>query len=71
MGTATNKTGKPLTGPYNVQVYCFTGNKLVELVGAFTDQHADIVADAKVSFTVPFYDTKCPNFTVGVSGYLQ
>lgn len=71
VGTATNKTGKPLTGPYSVQVYCFTGNKLVEQLGDFADQDADIVADTKVSFTVALYDTKCPNFTVGVSGYFQ
>lgn len=71
VGTATNKTGKPLTGPYSVQVYCFTGNKLTEHVGAFADQDGDIAADAKVSFTVPLYDTKCPNFTVGVAGYFK
>lgn len=71
VGTATNKTGKPLTGPYAVQAYCFDGNKLTGQVGSFADQDADIAADAEVSFTISLYDTKCPNFTVGVAGFFQ
>ncbi|MEX0426056.1 hypothetical protein AB3X52_00375 [Nocardioides sp. DS6] len=71
VGTADNKTGKPLTGPYDVQVYCFAGNKLTAEVGSYADQDNDINAGAKVSFTADLYDTKCDKFTVGVSGYFQ
>ena len=71
VGTAVNKTGKALVGPYNVQVYCFAGNKLTAEVGSFADQNDDVAADAKVSFTAGLYDTKCDKFTVGVSGYFQ
>lgn len=71
VGTAVNKTGKALTGPYGVQVYCFAGNKLTAEVGAFADQNDKVAADAKVSFTANLYDTKCDKFTVGVSGYFQ
>ena len=58
-------------GPYNVQVYCFAGNKLTAEVGSFADQNDDVAADAKVSFTAGLYDTKCDKFTVGVSGYFD
>ena len=71
VGTAVNKTGNALTGPYDVQVYCFAGNSLTAEVGSFADQDNDIAADAKVSFTADLYDTKCDEFTVGVSGYFQ
>lgn len=71
VGTADNKTGKALHGPYDVQVYCFAGNKLTAEVGSFAAQSNDIAANAKVSFTADLYDTKCDKFTVGVSGYFQ
>lgn len=71
VGTAVNKTGKALTGPYSVHVYCFAGNKLTAQIGDFADQSNDVAADAKVSFTADLYDTKCDEFTVGVSGYFQ
>jgi hypothetical protein len=71
VGTAVNKTGKALTGPYGVQVYCFAGNKLTAEVGSFAEQHNDVAAGAKVSFTADLYDTKCDKFTVGVSGYFK
>ena len=71
VGTAVNKTGKPLSGPYSVQAYCFDGNNLTTSVMSFADQTSDIAADAKVSFTVSLFDTKCDKFTIGVSGYFQ
>ena len=71
VGTAVNKTGKPLVGPYGVQVYCFAGNQLTAEVGSFADQNNDVAADAKVSFTANLYDTKCDKFTMGVSGYFK
>jgi len=58
-------------GPYNVQVYCFAGNKLTAEVGSFADQSNDVAANAKVSFTADLSGTKCDKFTVGVSGYFQ
>lgn len=71
VGTADNKTGMALTGPYDVQLYCFAGNKLTAEVGSFADQNDKIAVNAKVSFTANLYDTKCDKFTVGVSGYFQ
>lgn len=71
VGTANNATGKALTGPYSVEVYCFDSGKLAARVGAFADQDGDIEADATVSFTADLLDTKCRTFTVGVSGYFQ
>jgi len=71
VGTAVNKTGKALTGPYAVQIYCFAGNELTAQVGDYAEQANDVAVDAKVSFTAALYDTKCDEFTVGVSGYFQ
>lgn len=71
VGTAVNKTGEGLTGPYDVEVYCFAGNKLTAEVESFADQDNDIAANAQVSFTADLYDTKCEVFTVGVSGYFK
>jgi hypothetical protein len=73
VGTAVNKTGKAVHGPYSVQVYCFAGNKLTEDTQALTDQDTDLAAGAEVSFTVELrvYDIKCDKFTVGVSGYYE
>lgn len=71
VGTANNATGKALTGPYSVEVYCFDSGKLAGRFGAFADQDGDIEADATVSFTADLLDTKCRTFTVGVSGYFQ
>jgi hypothetical protein len=71
VGTAVNKTGKALSGPYDVQVYCFAGKKLTAEVGSFAEQNNDVAAAAKVSFTADLSDTKCAKFTVGVSGYFK
>lgn len=71
VGTAVNKTGKGLTGPYSVQVYCFEGNDITAQIGGFADQSDDITDNAQVSFTVDLYDTKCDTFALGVSGYFK
>lgn len=71
VGSAVNKTGEPLVGPYGVNVYCFSGNDLTAQLGGYGDQTADIAADAQVTFTVPLYDTKCATYTFGVSGYFK
>lgn len=71
VGTADNRTGKPLTGPYAVSVYCFSHKKLSGEVDSFADQSNDISAGAQVSFTADLYGTKCAKFAVGVSGYFK
>lgn len=71
VGTALNATGKALTGPYDVQVYCFNGNNLVSQTGTFADRDGDIAADESVSFTASLNGAKCPTFAVGVSGFFQ
>lgn len=71
VGTAVNKTGQGLSGPYNVLVFCFAGNEVVDVPQGSADQLNDIAANAKVSFTVDLFDTKCNTFTVGVSGYFH
>jgi hypothetical protein len=71
IGTATNKTKEPLTGPYDVEIYCFTGNAITDQTQGFADETGDIKAGDTVSFTVTLYGTVCPTYAVGVSGYFQ
>jgi hypothetical protein len=69
VGSATNKTGKKLTGPYGAEAYCFDGDKITGQVGDFAEEDGDIGANATVNFTIDLYDTSCKTFAVGVSGF--
>jgi hypothetical protein len=71
IGSATNKTGEPLTGPYSVTIYCFTGDSAVDEITGFAPETGDITADASVTFSVDYYDQTCDSYTVGASGYFQ
>ncbi|ROS75163.1 hypothetical protein EDF24_2605 [Curtobacterium sp. PhB130] len=71
IGTAANKTGKPLTGPYSVGIYCFNGDALSASTLDYATETGDIEADATVSFSHDLYDTPCDTFAIGVSGWFQ
>lgn len=71
IGAAVNKTGKPLSGPYDVQVYCFNGNAIADQIVDSATEDGDIDAGASVSFSTDLYDTSCGTFLVGVSGYFK
>jgi hypothetical protein len=71
IGTAVNKTGKPLAGPYSVDVYCFTGNDLTWQTVGFANETGDITAGAQVAYTVALPDGKCDTYTFGVTGYFK
>lgn len=71
VGSATNKTGKPVTGPYGAEVYCFDGNNLTGRTGSFAEEDGDIQPDGTVHFTVDLFDSACKTFAVGVSGYFS
>jgi hypothetical protein len=71
VGSATNKTGKPLTGPYSTEIYCFDGNNVTGEVGGFAEEDGDVAPDGTVHFTVDLFDTPCKTFAVGVSGYFS
>ncbi|OII04036.1 hypothetical protein BIU96_08405 [Curtobacterium sp. MCBA15_008] len=71
IGTAVNKTGKPLTGPYSVGIYCFSGDTLTTSTLDYATETGDIEADATVSFSHDLFETPCDTFTVGVSGWFQ
>jgi hypothetical protein len=71
VGTATNKTGKPVTGPYGAEVYCFAGNKITGQRGDFAEEDGDVQPGGSVHFTVDLYDTPCKTFALGVSGFLS
>jgi hypothetical protein len=70
VGTATNKTGATLTGPYSVTAYCFDARgTLVATHGAFAEPDSDLASNGTVSFTVDLYGEQCPSYLVGSSGY--
>jgi hypothetical protein len=71
IGTAVNKTGKALTGPYSVGIYCLSGDTLTASTLDYATETGDIEADATVSFSHDLYDTPCNTFTVGVSGWFK
>ncbi|MFZ7087661.1 hypothetical protein [Curtobacterium sp. RRHDQ10] len=71
IGSAVNQTGKPLTGPYSVDVYCFTGNDLTGRLTHFASQDGDVAPDGQVTFSATLNDTKCDSYTFGVSGYFK
>lgn len=71
IGSAVNKTGKPLTGPYSVGIYCLNGNVLTDQITDFASESGDIDAGASVTFSTQLFDTSCDTYAVGVSGYFK
>lgn len=69
VGSATNKTGKKLTGPYGAEVYCFRGNDITGKTGDFAEENREVQPGGTVHFTVDLGNTPCKTFAVGVSGY--
>ncbi|OBI40891.1 hypothetical protein [Mycobacterium colombiense] len=69
VGAAVNATGKPLNGPFDAEVWCFDGDKLLTNTGDPADQNGPIAPDGQVTFSVPLHDRYCPTFTVGVEGF--
>jgi hypothetical protein len=71
VGGATNETGAEVVGPYDVQVYCFKGDKIQAQHGTFAEQDGNVAPGGKVTFSLDLYGDKCPTFTVGVGGYFS
>lgn len=70
VGSATNKTDKPVTGPYSAVAYCFSGNKITDSRSDFAEEDGDVQPNGTVHFTVTLPDT-CKTFALGVSGYFS
>lgn len=70
VGSATNKTGKPVTGPYSATAYCFRGNKITDRGSDFAEEDGDVQPNGTVHFTVSLPDT-CKTFALGVSGFFS
>jgi len=71
VGSATNKTGKPLSGPYLAEVYCFNGNNITGERSNVAEEHGDVQPNGTVHFTVYLSDTPCKTFAVGVYGFFS
>lgn len=66
-GSAVNKTGKPLEGPYAVYIYCFNDSTPVSQIIDFAHEDGDVAAGASVSFSTNLYGNSCDTYLVGVS----
>ena len=66
--SATNKTGKPVTGPYGAEAYCFDVNKITDRGADFAEEDGDVQPNGNVHFTLTLPDT-CKTFALGVSVY--
>lgn len=71
VGSATNSTGSPVTGPYRAEVYCFDGNKLTGRSESYAEEDGDVEAGGTVHFTVELYGPPCKAFAIGVAGYFS
>jgi hypothetical protein len=69
VGAAVNATGKPLNGPFDADVYCFDGDKLLTEGGDLAEQYGPVAPDGQVTFSVDLHGASCPTFTVGVEGF--
>jgi len=71
-GTATNQTGATLSGPYDVNVYCFdTAGKMLVVQSSFADLDGDLAASKTVPYTVNLAEHTCPSFLVGVTAFYK
>lgn len=71
IGSAVNKTGKALAGPYSVDIYCFNGNAITDQLMDFTSESGDIAPGATVSFSTDLFGRSCGTYLVGVSGFFK
>lgn len=71
IGGAVNKTGKELTGPYAVGIYCFSGDAVTKSTIDYATETGDVEPDGSVSFSHDLFDEPCDSFTVGISGYFK
>lgn len=72
IGSGVNATGKTLSGPYSVGIFCFSGGKLSSAVtSGFADQNGDVAPNGHVSFTVDLYGKSCAHFVVGIDGFFN
>lgn len=69
VGAAANATGKSLQGPFDVDVYCFDGDKLLVQRDDSAVQDGPIAPDGQVTFSVALNGASCPTFAVGVEGF--
>lgn len=69
VGSATNKTGSKVTGPYSVSIYCFDGDNIVSDLNTFASPDGDLENGGTTSFSAALYGKTCSTYSVGVSGY--
>ena len=65
------KPVRSISSPDSVDAYCFDGDQLVNMVGSYADQDADLEPGGTVSFTIDLSGEKCDTFAVGGSGWFS
>lgn len=70
VGIVANETDAQVEGPISVAVACFdgAGTTVTGVHTSYTDADS-VAAGGTTSFSVDLFDTDCPNFAVGASGY--
>jgi hypothetical protein len=69
VGAAVNATGKSLEGPFDVDVYCFDGDRLLIQHDDSAAQEGPIAPNGQVTFSVALNGSRCPTFALGVKGF--
>jgi hypothetical protein len=71
VGTGVNDTGKKVTGPYGVDVFCFQGNHVTRVETDFANEDGDLKPGAPISYSVSLYGDSCSHYLVGSSGFFN
>lgn len=68
VGAVVNTGSATVTGPMEVDVYCFTGNTLTALMSGFVSGTISLPSGGTGSYSVTGF-TPCPSHLVGASGF--
>lgn len=70
VGIVANESGADVSGPVSVMAACFdeAGTTILDVVTDYTDADT-IAADGTASFAIDLFETPCPVYAVGASGY--
>lgn len=69
VGSATNTTGRTASGPYRVNVFCFSGSVVAASTFTYADQDGDVPNGATVVFSVDVTGLACESYLAGVTGW--
>jgi hypothetical protein len=71
VGTAANKTGASIAGPFGGQIYCFDGDNLISTTWTYANETGPLGDGETVNFSTDLYGSSCDSFVVGMTGYFE